>query len=96
MIQAILADLGEVSFSDPGIPVVRQSGRCSVLAEGLSVGVLVDDCHAGGPWLKDGWSDPRLEDEPAAQVHATDFLVRVVEGYVTLAQVAVAWSVEVA
>lgn len=93
MIEAILADLGEVVFSDPGIPMVHQRGRRSVLAEGLSVGVLVDDCHARGPWLKDGGSDPWLENEPAAQVHATDYVVVVVEGHITLAEAAVDWLV---
>ncbi len=93
MIEAILADLGKVIFSDPGVPMVRQSARCSVLTESLSVGVLVDDCHAGGPWLKDGGSDPWLEDEPAAEVDATDFIVVIVEGYIPLAKAAVDWSV---
>ena len=89
MVQAVLSDLGEVILRDPGVPMVRQSGRCSVFTERLRVGVLVDDCHACGPWLKYGRSDPRLKDEPAAQIHATDFVVLVVEGNVTLAEAAV-------
>ena len=93
MIQAILTDLGEVIFSNPGVPMVRQSRRCSVFAESLRVGVLVDDCHACGPWLKDGRSDPWLKHEPAAEIHATDFVVLVVEGNITLAEAAVDWSV---
>ena len=52
MVEAIVADLGEVIFSDPGVPMVRQSSGCSVLAKGLSIGVLVDNCIARGPWLK--------------------------------------------
>ena len=93
MVEAILADLGKVIFSDPGVPVARQSSRCSVFAEGLSVGVLIDDGHARGPGLKDGGSDPWLEHEPATQVHATDFVILVVEGHITLAEAAVDWSV---
>lgn len=92
MIEAILANLGEVIFSDPGVPVVRQSGGCSVFAESLRIGVLVDDCHARGPRLKNGGSDPWLEDEPTSQVHATNFVVVIVEGYITLAQAAVTCS----
>ena len=53
MIQAILANLLEVVLGDPGVPVVLESGRRTVLAEGLSVSVLVDDCQARKPWLKD-------------------------------------------
>ena len=45
--------------------MIRQSARCSIFAEGLSIGILVDDGHASGPRLKDGGGDPRLEDEPA-------------------------------
>ena len=93
MVEAIVANFGEVIFGDPGVPVVLQSGRCSGLAEGLSVRVLVDDGVARGPWLEDGGCDPWLEDEPAAQVDATDLVVLVVEGYITLAQATVDRSV---
>ena len=93
MIEAVVADLGEVIFGDPGVPMIFQSRRCIILAEGLSVRVLVDDCHARGPWLEDGGSDPWLEDEPAAQVDATDLVVLVVESYITLAQAAKDWLV---
>ena len=93
MIEAVVADLGEVIFGDPGVPMIFQSRRCSILAEGLSVRVLVDDCHARGPWLKDGGSDPWLEDEPAAQVDATDLVVLIVESYITLTQAAIDRSV---
>ena len=86
MIQAIVADLSEVVFGDPGVPVVLEGRRGSVLAEGLSVSVLVNDCVTCGPFLKDGGCDPWLEDKPAAQVDATDLVVLVVEGYITLAQ----------
>lgn len=86
VVQAILGNLGEVIFGDPGFPMLRQSGGRSVFAECLRVGVLVDDCHARSPWLKDGRSDPWFEDEPAAQVYASDFVAVVVEGYITLAE----------
>ena len=89
MVQAVLADLLEVIFGDPGVPMVLESRRRTVLAEGLSVSILVDDCHARGPSLKDGWSDPWLKDEPAAQVDATDLVVLIVEGYITLAEAAI-------
>ena len=86
MVKAIVANLSEVVFGDPGVPVVLEGRRGSVLAEGLSVSVLVDDCVTCGPFLKDGGCDPWLEDKPAAQVDATDLVVLVVEGYITLAQ----------
>ena len=86
MVKAIIANLSEVVFGDPGVPVVLEGRRGSVLAEGLSVSVLVDDCVTCGPFLKDGGCDPWLEDEPAAQIDATDLVVLVVEGYITLAQ----------
>lgn len=89
MVEAILADLSEVIFRDPGIPMVRKSGRCSVFAESLRVGVLIDHCLARGPWFKDGGSDPWLEDEPAAQAYTSNFVIVVVEAYVTLAEAAV-------
>ena len=89
MVKAIVANLSEVVFGDPGVPVVLEGRRGSVLAEGLSVSVLVDDCVTCGPFLKDGGCDPWLEDEPAAQVDATDLVVLVVEGYITLAQATV-------
>lgn len=96
MIEAILANLGEVVFGDPGVPVILQSGRRSVLAKGLSVSVLVDNSLARGPFLKDGGCNPWLEDEPATQVDTTDLVVLVVEGHTTLAQAAVNWSVGIA
>ena len=86
MIQAIVANLSEVVFGDPGVPVVLEGRRGSVLAEGLSVSVLVNDCLTCGPFLKDRGCNPWLEDKPAAQVDATDLVVLVVEGYITLAQ----------
>lgn len=89
MVEAILPNLGEVIFGNPGVPMIDQSSGCSVFAESSRVGVLVDDCHARSPWLKDGGSDPRLEDEPAAQIHPTNFVILVVEGYTTLAEAAV-------
>ena len=85
MIKAIVGNFGEVVLGDPGVPVILQSGRCSVLAEGLRVSVLVNDCIARGPLLKDGRSNPWLEDKPASQVDTTDFVVLVVESYITLA-----------
>lgn len=96
VIEAILANLAEVVFGDPGVPVILQSTRRSVLAKRLSVRVLVDNSLARGPFLEDGGCNPWLEDEPAAQVDATDLVVLVVEGYITLAQAAVQWSVGVA
>lgn len=89
MVEAILADLSEVVFGDPGVPMVHQSGRCSVFAKSLRVGVLIDHCHARGPWLKDGGSDPWFEDEPAAQIYTSNFVVVVVKGYTTLVKAAV-------
>ena len=89
MIEAVLADLSEVVLSDPGVPMVRESGRCSVFAKSLGVGVLIDHCHARGPRLKDGGSNPWLEDKPAAEAHTSDFIIVVVEGYITLAEAAV-------
>lgn len=86
MIKAIVADLSEVVFDDPGVPVVLEGRGGSVLAEGLSVSVLVNDVVICGPFLKDGGCNPGLEDKPAAQVDATDLVVLVVEGYITLAQ----------
>lgn len=53
MVEAILADLSEVVFRDPGVPMVRESSRCSFFAESLRVSVLIDHCLARGPWLKD-------------------------------------------
>ena len=93
MVEAIFADLREIIFCDPGFPMVRQSRGCSVFADSLRIRVLVDDCFALGPWLKDGRGDPRFEDEPAAQVHTTDLVILVVEGYITLDKAAVHWSV---
>ena len=89
MVEAILADLSEVVFRDPSAPMVGESGRCSIFAESLRVGVLIDYCLARGPLLKDGGGDPWFEDEPAAQAHTSNFVVVVVEGYVTLAEAAV-------
>ena len=43
VIEAIVADLSEVVFGDPSIPVILQSAGCSVLAEGLSIGILIHD-----------------------------------------------------
>lgn len=91
-----MANLGEVVLGDPGVPVILQSGRCGVFAKGLSVRVLVDNSLARGPFLKDGRCNPWLEDEPATQVDPTDLVVLVVEGYITLAQAAVDWSVRIA
>ncbi len=88
MVEAILANLIKIVFSDPGVPVILQSCRCSILAEGLRVSVLVNDCLTRSPGLEDGWSNPRLKDEPAAQVDTTNFVVLVVEGYITLAKAA--------
>ena len=65
MIEAILANLVEVILSDPGVPMVLQSGGCSIFTKSLSISVLVDDGRARCPRLEDGWSDPRLEDKPA-------------------------------
>ena len=96
MVEAILTDLGEVVFRDPGAPMARESGRCSVFAKSLRVGVLVDHCLARGPRLKDGGSDPWLEDKPAAQAYTSNFVVAIVEGYVTLAEVAVGLSKRIA
>ena len=45
MVQAVLGDLLEVTLGDPGVPMVLESRRRTVLAEGLSVSILVDDCH---------------------------------------------------
>ncbi len=89
MVEAILANLIKIIFSDPGVPVTLQSRRCSILAEGLRVSVLVNDGLTRSPGLEDGGSNPWLKDEPAAQVDATDFVVLVVEGYITLAKAAV-------
>ena len=65
MIKAVIGDLVEVILSDPGVPVVLESGRCSVFAKSLSISVLVDDRLTVCPFLEDGGSDPWLEDEPA-------------------------------
>ena len=86
MVKAIVGNLSEVVFNDPGVPMVLEVREGSVLAEGLSVSVLVNNVLTRGPLLKDRWCDPWLEDEPAAQVDATDLVVLVVKGYITLAQ----------
>ena len=86
MVKAIVADLSEVVLGDPGVPVVLEGRGRSVLAEGLSISVLVNDILTCGPFLKDGGCDPWLEDKPAAQVDATDLVVLIIEGYITLTQ----------
>lgn len=96
MVEAVLGNLGEVILGDPGVPMVRQSRGCSIFAESLRVGVLVDDCLARGPWLKNGRGDPWFEDEPAAQIYAPDNVVIIVEIHTTLVEVTVDWSVRFA
>ena len=59
----------------------------------MSVSVFVDDRLTRRPWLEDRRCDPWLEDEPAAQIDATDLVILVVEGYITLAEAAIDWSV---
>lgn len=80
MVQARGRDSVEVALGDPRVPVVGQTRRCFGLAEGLRVRIFVDDRLGVGPFTEDGRRDPRLEDEPASQIHASHFIVVVIEG----------------
>ena len=72
--QTCTGNRAEVGRGDPGAPVGVEVARCLLLAEGLCVGVLVDDAAA---LREERGSDPWLEDEPAAKIDATDLVVAI-------------------
>lgn len=51
-----------------------QTPQCFVMSQDLAEGVFILHLLACCPWLKNGRSDPRLENEPSAQVHGANFL----------------------
>lgn len=80
MVQARSRNSVEVGLGNPRIPVVGQTRRSFGLAKGLRVRIFVDDSMGVRPFAEDGRRDPRLEDEPASQIHATHFVVIIIEG----------------
>ena len=80
MVQASSCNLVEVVLSDPSVPVCVETRRSFGLAKGLRVRIFVDDSMGVRPFAEDGRRDPRLEDEPASQIHATHFVVIIIEG----------------
>ena len=83
MVHARAGDRVEVVLGDPRLPVVGERRLRLFLPERFRVRVLVHHAVAQGENRR---RDPRLEDEPAAQVDATDLVVTVVEGNVSFVE----------
>ena len=85
MIQSRACDLIEVVLCDPRVPVVLQIRLGLALAKGLCISIFIDHVTAQ---REDGRGNPWLKDKPAAEVHAADFIIAVVECNISFAKVA--------
>jgi hypothetical protein len=80
VVQAGGGHVGKVLLEVEGVPVRAQTFAGLGRAEDVREAVLVHDVAALGPGREERGRDPGLEEEPAAQVDATDLFVGVVEG----------------
>lgn len=79
VIEPGLGNCIEVVLGNPSVPMVAQSRRSLGLAEGLGVGVLVDNRMTCCPLVEYGGCNPWLQDKPAAEVDPADLVTIVVE-----------------
>lgn len=71
VIESCAGDLAEVVLCDEGIPMLGQDALGLISSKDLGKCELVH----GRVSLELAWSDPWLEDKPAAEIDSTDFLV---------------------
>jgi len=78
MIEASVRNVLKVGLRVPGRPVLLENASALIRAEMLTKSELIHDAIVL-IWLEDRRGDPRLKDEPTAQVHASYLLIVIVE-----------------
>lgn len=71
-VEAVVCNFLEIGEGDPAVPVLTKD--VAGIGDVLSECVLVDDACRIGKLLKDGRRDPRLQNEPASEIDALDWV----------------------